>query len=141
MFSHRSFLVLGGGAADIISLIKGGLEISEFNFSFQQGIDTRGKATTRVFGGVITMSLSQLPPDSIIEWALSSRKYLDGAIVMVDAENMPVGKVLFENTACVSMEIDHTQSGDSYISTRLVIHAEVINVGNGIDFLNEWTVY
>jgi len=47
MFSHRSFLVLGGGAADIVSLIKGGLEISNCNFSFVQDIDNSGKATTR----------------------------------------------------------------------------------------------
>jgi hypothetical protein len=141
MHSHRSFLVLGGDASDIVSLIKGGLEISEFNFSFQQGSDNRGKATTRVHGGVISLNLSQLPPDNIIEWALSSRKYLDGVIVMLDSENMPVGKILFENTACVAMELNHTQSDDSYINTRLLIHAEVITVGNGIDFLNEWTIY
>lgn len=139
MFSYRSFLVLGGDAADIVSLTKGGLELADCNYGFSQGIDDRGKATTRVHGGTIRVTLPQLPPNQIIEWALQSRNYKDGMIVVLDAENMPAKKVVFENAACVGFDIDCTQKGDSYASTRLVIQAEVIIVGNGIDFLNEWT--
>lgn len=138
MFSHRSFLVLGGGAADIVSLIKGGHEILNCNFSFQQGVDDRGKATTRVHGGTIDVTVSQLPSPDILEWGMKSRSYKDGVIVVLDAENMPVEKIVFENAACVDFEVDYTRSGDSYASTRMTIQAEVIIVGNGIDFLNEW---
>ncbi len=66
MFGHRSFLVLGGGAADILSLIKGGYEISKCNFSFQQGVDQKGRVSTRVYGGTIHLVLPQLP--SWIYW-------------------------------------------------------------------------
>ena len=52
MYGHRSFLVIGGGAADIVSLIKGGLEILSYKFSFQQGFDRKGKASTKVYGGM-----------------------------------------------------------------------------------------
>ena len=45
MFSHRTFLVIGGGAADILSLIGGGYEILDCNFAFDQGIDERGNPT------------------------------------------------------------------------------------------------
>lgn len=138
MFGHRAFLVLGGGAADIVSLIKGGLEISNCNFSFQQGIDDRGKATTRVHGGTINISLSQLPSSDILEWGIQSHSYKNGVIVVLDAENLPIEKVIFENAACVDFEVDYIQSGDSYVSTCLTIQAEVIIVGNGIDFFNEW---
>ncbi|MEN9919785.1 MAG: hypothetical protein RL662_2221 [Bacteroidota bacterium] len=139
MFTHRSFLVLGGGAADIVSLAKGGHELLHCSYTFQQGVDPRGKATTRVYGGNIQLTLSQLPPKEITAWALSSRKYQSGAIVMLDSENIPVERVLFENAACVGIDVNYTQSGDTYCATQLVIEAEVIIVGNGIDFLNEWT--
>ena len=43
MFGHRSFLVIGGGAADILSLVKGGYEILDCNFAFEQGVDARRK--------------------------------------------------------------------------------------------------
>ncbi len=139
MFSHRSFLMLGDGAADILSLIKGGYEILDCHFSFEQGIDERGKATTRVHGGTIQVTLSQLPPQQIIEWGLQSRKYHDGVIVVLDAENIPLEKILFQNAACINMDLNYTQKGDGYAVTKLTIQAETIIVGSGIDFMNEWT--
>jgi len=39
MFSFKSFLYLGSDATDVISLIKGGYELSDFYFSFLQGTD------------------------------------------------------------------------------------------------------
>ncbi|HCO66305.1 MAG TPA: type VI secretion system needle protein Hcp [Dysgonomonas sp.] len=139
MFGHRSFLVLGGDAADILSLVKGGLEILDCNFSFQQGIDQRGKATTKVYGGNIEIILSQLPPQEIIEWGMESRKYKNGIVVMLDSENLPVEKVLFENAACINFEVNYTQKGKSYATTRLDIRAEKLVVADGVDFDNEWT--
>lgn len=140
MFSHRSFLVLGGGAADIVSLIKGGLEISNCNYVFQQGVDDKGKVTTRVYGGAINVTLAQLPTAEITDWALDSRKYKDGMIIVLDAENMPIEKIIFENAACISFEINYTQTGDTYTSTKIRIETETLIVGDGVDFLNEWTV-
>ncbi len=138
MFSHRSFLMLGGGATDIISLIKGGYEVVDCNFSFQQGIDDSGKATTRVYSGTIHVTLSQLPPMPIIEWALNSRKYQDGIIVTVDNENIPVEKIIFKHATCINFGISYTESGQSYTVTRLVIQAEEMVVGDGVTFTNEW---
>ena len=140
MFGHRSFLMLGGGgASSIMSLIKGGYEILDCNYSFNQGVDDKGRVSTRVYGGVISVALSQLPPDPIIEWALQSRKYLDGVIALVDAENNPLEKLIFSQAACVDMEVNYIQTGDSYIATKLTILAEKLVVGDGIDFDNEWT--
>jgi hypothetical protein len=139
MFGHRSFLVLGGDAADIVSLLSGGLEILHCNYSFQQGVDDRGKATSRVYGGNISVTLSQLPPKEITAWALNSRSYKNGAIIMLDAQNMPAEKLVFENAACTSMKVSYTQADDSYASTQITIQAEVLIAGDGVDFLNEWT--
>jgi hypothetical protein len=140
MFGNRAFLVLGGGAADIVSLVKGGLEILNYDFVFQQGIDPKGKATTRVYGGSIDLTLAQLPPDNIIEWGLKSRKYEKGAIVLLDGNNMPVEKILFENAACINFEVKYAQKGEGYAATKISIQAETLIVGNGIDFHNEWSV-
>jgi hypothetical protein len=139
MFGHRSFLVIGGGAADLMSLIKGGYEILDCHFAFEQGIDERGKATTQVHGGTIHVTLSQLPPQPIVEWALQSRKYNDGMIVLLNAENIPLEKILFKNAACVGLDLNYTQKGDSYATTKLVLVTETLIVGNGVDFVNDWT--
>lgn len=139
MNGNRSFLLIGsGGAADIISLMKGGHEIYHCDFSFQQGVDVKGKATTRVYAGMLNIILDKLPTDELIEWGVKSRKYVDGAIVLLDNENIPIQKILFEKAACSEFEIDYTQEGDSYARTRLVLQAEKLIVGDGVNFDNEW---
>jgi hypothetical protein len=139
MFGHRSFLIIGGGSpADIKSLTEGGYEILDCDFDFHQDIDRNGKATTRVYSGTFNIKLSQLPIKEHIEWALDSRKYSDGMIVMLDADNIPIEKTLFKNATCIQFGIDYTLSGDSYICTKMIIHAEKVVVGNGIEFENEW---
>lgn len=140
MFGCRSFLMLGSaGAADIVSLAKGGNELLEYRYAFEQGIDDKGKATTKVYGGTLHITLPQLPPQAIIEWALTSRKYSDGTIIMLDAENMPLEKILFKNANCIGLSIDYTQSGETYVATSIVVQAQKLIVGNGVDFDNEWT--
>jgi hypothetical protein len=139
MFGNRSFLMLGGDSpADIKSLTEGGYEIANCRFGFDQGVDANGKATTSVHGGTIEVALPQLPGDELIGWALDSRKYVDGVIVMLDADNIPVEKVVFRNAACTNFNIDYTQADDSYVTVKLEISAEELTVGSGITFTNEW---
>jgi hypothetical protein len=128
----------GDSPADIKSLINGGYEILDCNFEFHQGIDRKGKATTRVYSGTLQVKLSQLPRNDMMEWALNSRKYSDGVIIMLDAENTPVEKIIFTHATCISFGVDYTLKGDSYTCTKLVIQAEKLVVGDGIEFENEW---
>lgn len=139
MFSHKAFLKIGDtSATDFMSLVKGGYEISNCEFSFQQGFDDTGKASTKVHGGTIALTLPMLPPNVLIEWGLNSRKYNDGVIVTLNDENIPQEKILFTNAACVSLGIDYTQQGETYSFTKLVIHAETIVLEGDLTFDNEW---
>jgi len=138
MFGHRSFLILGDSAADIVSLIKGGFETSNCRYSLQQGVDGKGRAATRVYGGTIHVVLPQLPPEDILQWAMQSRKYHDGMIVLVDHENVPLQKTYFKNAACIGFEVEYTFQGTSYSTTSIVIQAESLVLGSGIPFESEW---
>jgi hypothetical protein len=139
MFSHRTFLILGSVVAtDILSLMKGGYEVEYCNFSFNQAIDNKGKATTKVQGGTMSITLSQLPPQPVIEWGMKSRKLVDGVIVTLDTNNLPMEKIFFKQAACVNLEVNYTQTGDSYTETKIVIQAAQLIVGDGVEFENEW---
>jgi len=141
MHGHRSFLVIGdNNNVDIMNLQRNGFEISDCNFSFRQGIDRSGKATTRVHGGIINITISQLPTNAILDWGIQSRKYLDGAIIVLDNENIPVEKTLFNHAACVALQISYTDRGKGYAMTNMVLNAEQLIVGSGIEFNNEWTI-
>jgi len=101
----------------------------------------KGKASTRVYGGTIDLMLSQPPPPPLIAWGIESRKYLDGAIVILDYDNVPIEKILFKNAACVEIEFDYILDGTDYSETRISIQAEQLVIADGIQFTNEWTQY
>jgi hypothetical protein len=140
MFGYKNFLMLGGDSpADIKSLTEGGYELANCRWGYKQGTDANGKATTAVHSGVIDVVLTQIPPTPVIEWALESRKYMDGMLVMLDANNMPVEKLIFQNATCTYFKIDYLQSGNSYLAVKLEITAEKLIVGDGeIIFTNNW---
>ncbi|MDR1198731.1 MAG: type VI secretion system needle protein Hcp [Prevotellaceae bacterium] len=140
MFEHKTYLKLGDNTdTDFMSLAKSGYELTDFEYSFQQGTDDSGKASTEVFGGTMSMTLPMLPPKAIIEWAMNSHKFNSGVIVILDEHNVPQEKLVFENAACISMNIDYTQKGESYVNTLLTIQAERLIFDNGMDFDNFWT--
>ena len=131
--------MLGGDApADIKSLTERGYEIMHCRFGFRQGIDSNGKATTSVRGGMVEVALSRIPPDTIIEWALNSRKYIDAAIIILDADNVPVEKIFLNHAACTEFEMECTRSDNSYITVKLRITAEHMTVAGDITLTNNW---
>jgi len=139
MYGHRAFLITGGESpADIKSLIKGGYEVLECSFNFNQDIDRTGKASTRVKSGTLDVKLSELPKNDLIDWALDSRKYMDGMIIVLDPDNLPLEKVFFKKATCIDFGIDYTLKGDSYTCTKMIIQSEKMIVGDGIEFENEW---
>lgn len=139
MFGHRIFLVLGDGSVDILSLTKGGYEVMDFEYSFNQPINRKGRVSGKVQGGTITMVIPQAPPLPLITWGIKSREYLDGIVVTLDANNMPLEKLFFKQGACIHFEMNYTQAGTSYTETKIVVHANNLIVGDGIEFSNEWT--
>ncbi|MBF0578092.1 type VI secretion system tube protein TssD [Dysgonomonas sp. GY617] len=140
MFSHKCYLKIGElTGTDFSSLLKSGYELDNFEYGFQQGVDNTGKAATEVYGGTLTMTMAMLPPDSILEWALNSRKYKNGAIIILNEQGTQPDKLLFENAACVDMSLDYTQKGKAYITTKIVLQAERLIFNNGFDFDNFWT--
>ena len=141
MFGHRSFLVLGGGAADLISLIKGGNEVANFEISFEQGISDDGKAQTEVVGGAIHVVLPKLPGDDLIKWGIKSKEYRDGIIVTLDEENHPVNKIIFRHAACVGFQVAYKRTGSAYSSTMLTIQARDLILGKEVKKNNRWVEY
>lgn len=140
MFAHKSYLKLGEfTGADFGSLVKSGYELDDFEYGFQQGVDDTGKASSEVYGGTLTMTLPMLPPDVIIQWSLNSRLYKKGAIIVLDAHNEPLDRLLFENAACVNLSFDYVLKGKGYITTKITLQAERLLFNNGFDFDNFWT--
>ena len=140
MYGNRSFLIIGEGTADIKSLINSGYEILRCCFSLEQGTQRNCKVSSRVYTSAIEVVLSQFPSKEILEWGMGNRKYIDGMIVLLDAENIPLEKIIFRNAACTRLELDYIQKGESYTSVNMMIQPEHLLLGssNDITITNEW---
>ena len=131
MFGHKSFLRIGAlNDSSILGLYK---------YSFSQGIDLNGKPQTEVRGGTIFLTYASLPQEDMLRWMLGSVQYEDGAIVICDDNDEPLEKIIFEQAACVGLEIEYTQTGKSYIHTKITLQARKIKVG-GTTLENRWTI-
>ena len=130
MFGYKSFLKIGLlDDSSIQGLYKSSYELESCSYNFSQGINTDGKPQTEVRGGTINVTISGLPPNDIIQWALSHRMYNDGTLVICDENDMPLEKVHFKDAACVGMEITYSQKGKGYIATKLTLQARQLSVG------------
>ena len=138
MFSHKNYLVIGGGSADLLSLIKGGHEVANLEISFEQGISDDGKVQTEVVGGAIHLVLPKLPGDDLILWGVKSKEYRDGMIVSLDDENLPVSKIIFKRAACVGFQIAYKRAGSAYSSTMMTIQAKDLTIGKTVLKNNRW---
>lgn len=131
MFGYKSFLRIGAlNDSSITGLYRESYELQNCNFGFQQGMDKDGKAQTDVRGGTIQFTYANLPPNEIVNWMLSSRKYEDGAIVICDENDVPLEKIYFEQAACIGLTVDYLQQGKSYIVTKVTLQARKIKIGD-----------
>lgn len=140
MFGHKSFLRIGAlNDSSILGLYKDSYELESCSYNFSQGIDINGKPQTEVRGGTIFLTYAGLPQDDMLRWMLGSVQYEDGAIVICDDNDEPLEKIMFEQAACVGLEIEYMQKGKSYIHTKITLQARKIKVG-GTTLENRWTI-
>src|SRR5690554_366168 len=93
-------------------------------------MDRNGKPQSEVQGGTISMVYPNVPPQEIVDWMLKSGKVENGAIVICDANDLPLEKVYFEDGVCTGMKVGYHQSGNGYVSTNIQIDVRKISVGN-----------
>ncbi len=138
MFGHRSFLRIGAlNDASIKGLLTSGMELENFSYSFSQAVDFNGKAQGEVRSGMLQLTFANLPPNEIIDWMLNPRKYKEGTIVLCDMTDAPLQKIQFATAACTGMEINYSEAGNTYISTRIILHAKKLIIG-GTLIENNW---
>ena len=140
MFGHKSFLRIGAlNDLSISGLYNDGYELESCNFVFSQDIDKNGQPQNDVRGGTISLTYSGLPQNELLQWMLKPTTYNDGAIVVCNDSKEPVAKIFFQQAACVALDIDYNQSGESYIKTRIILQARNIRVGE-VTLENNWTI-
>ncbi|MBP5458166.1 MAG: type VI secretion system needle protein Hcp [Paludibacteraceae bacterium] len=144
MFGYKSILQLSGalsGFAGLKSVLEDGMnseyELADFSYELFQETDKCGKPQGEVRSGLMHISFWNLPTTEIMEWMINPRTYKSGSVVIYDMEDMPLQKVTFSSTACVSLDVEYQEDGENYCRTYLTLSAKVLNVGD-VRMENEW---
>ncbi len=129
MGSFRASLELGGKEFDVL--------YSEYSFSRET--DKKGKVSSNVIGGRVTVEIESTEDTSVIEAMLNSQfKSIDGKIIYKKTEeDAKMKEIEFKNGYLVYFKEILDVNGETPMKIKLTVSAEEIVIGNAsID--NRW---
>ena len=129
MGSFRASLVLGGKEFDVLYS----------DYSFSRDTDKKGKPSSNVYGGRVTVEVESTEDTSVIESMLNSQfKSIDGKIIYKKTEeDAKMKEIEFKNSYLVHYNEVLDVNGDVPMKIRFTVSAEEIIIGNAsID--NRW---
>ncbi len=131
MGSFRASLELGGKEFDVLSS----------DYAFSRDTDKKGKISSNVYGGRITLTIESTEDTSVIEAMLNSQfKSVEGKIIYKKTdEDAKMKEVEFKNAYIVYFKETLDVNGDVPMTIDFTVSAEEINIGNA-SIHNRWPV-
>lgn len=129
MGSFRASLALGGKEFDVLFA----------EYSFTRETDKKGKVSSNVYGGRVTLEIESTEDSSVVEAMLNSQfKSVDGTITFKKTdEDAKLKEVAFKNAYLVYYKETLDVTGEVPMKIRFTVSAEEIEIGNAkID--NRW---
>ena len=101
------------------------------NYSFGQGLDSKGQPSTDIQGGTISMQIAASDDSSIIGWMIDPSGKKNGSIVFDKSDGGGVLKeVKFEDGICVGYTEAFNASSALPMTISLNISAKKVSVGD-----------
>lgn len=114
--------------------------LEEFDLEFGQEVNTKGKPDSLLYGGRITITISEVPDESINAWMMNSYQKQDGEFRFLVNDGMinqgAVLQIQFRDAYCTDYRKTLNPQGAGSLTT-LVISPRYIRVGNE-EFENRW---
>ncbi len=114
--------------------------LENFDISFTQEVNEKGKPGGLPFGGMMTLTISETPDVVINEWMMRETLLRDGEIGLFSnkskIDDSPVLNIVFKDAYCVryKKKIDALGGG---LRTTLFISPRYVKIGQE-DFENNW---
>lgn len=99
------------------------------DYCFFQDMDKSGEVNSRIKGGTIHVTLSDLPTDEIMAWVFDHAKFYNGEITIVDLDGETLEQVYFEECRCVDFNLHYGIDTGFRSETRMTLFAETIQIG------------
>lgn len=113
--------------------------VTDFDLEFKQDMNMNGNIDSRVYGGIITATISDIPDEQMNWWIVDSFHRHDGEFRFFErGKEINEGAqqiILFQNAHCSRYKkIIDPKAG---VLTTLTIHPRKVRVGNE-EFENSW---
>ncbi len=126
--SFRSSLNLGGKEYDVL----------ECNYSLKRDVDSKGRPSSNIYGGKITVRVESTEDTTILETMVNQFKPFNGSIVFKKGDEEGMMKELtFENAYIIEFAEGIDIIGTAPMSINITISAQVIKIG-GAEYEENW---
>ena len=129
MGSFRASLALGGKEFDVLYS----------DYAFTRETDKKGKVSSNVYGGRVTIEIESTEDSSVVEAMLNSQfKAVEGTITFKKTdEDAKLKEVTFKNAYLVYYKETLDVNGEVPMKIRFTVSAEEIQIGNAT-INNRW---
>jgi hypothetical protein len=114
--------------------------LEEFDLEFRQDVNDRNKPASGVYGGILTLTISEAPGQQINRWMMTPYEKRAGEIrFLVNESKITEGAALiitFEDAYCISYHKTLNPKGAGTLTT-LIVSPHKIKVGTE-EFENNW---
>ncbi|MDH6311109.1 hypothetical protein M2451_003977 [Dysgonomonas sp. PFB1-18] len=114
--------------------------LEEFDLEFRQDVNDRNKPDSEVYGGIITLTISETPDEWINAWMMNPYEKRDGEFrFLVNNNKIVEGAAMhmaFKEAYCISYQKTMNPKGAGLLTTLIISPHKVI-VGNE-EYENRW---
>jgi len=114
--------------------------LEEFDLDFKQDINDKNRPDGEVYGGLITLTISEPPGEWLTAWMMNSFEKHDGEFhFFINSEKIMEGAAMqlsFKDAYCISYQQTMNPKGAGLLTT-LIISPRTVKIMNE-EFENKW---
>lgn len=130
MVEYKSYLKLKiPKRINILGLSWERYSVISCSYDLWQDTKKDGEPHSKIKGGTIHVTLSNLPNEALMAWVFDHAKFYNGEITIVDLGGKTLEQVYFEEARCVNFDLHYGLDTQFKAETRLTLNVRRLQIG------------
>lgn len=131
MVEYKAYLKLKIPQKDnIMGLSWERYNVVDCDYEFYKKTNRIGEVSSGVKGGVINLSISDIPTRELMAWVFDHFKKYNGEITIIDTDETTLEQIYFENARCVDFKMRYEGLERPHTKTYLKLSVENMQIGD-----------